>query len=254
MLCRILSSFTWARESPRAYVPWHGFIYQQMIQLTFKGFFISREIVRKSIGNSTVSHPDMRKYISRNTVQFLRIYTPPCAINHGIFPTPRTHCSVKKTTYSLTGSCDQQTYVMITGIAHVNLTVPSGTLEKAYEFYGETLGLNPTPVPELQKGTLAWCVPNPGGQFPLPLHLPRIEPQNVMLKADTLRVNGSGSTSVPQGDSKSTSALEPTIPHRVDTRASNCLPRRIWRPSKRASTSTMCAEDPRRRWPLTSRG
>jgi hypothetical protein len=54
---------------------------------------------------------------------------------------------------------------MITGLAHVNLTVPSGTLEQANEFYGETLGLNPTPVPELQKGTLAWCVPNPAGNF-----------------------------------------------------------------------------------------
>lgn len=45
---------------------------------------------------------------------------------------------------------------MINGLAHVNLTVPSGTLEQANEFYGTTLGLTPRPVPALQKGTLAW--------------------------------------------------------------------------------------------------
>ncbi|KAJ9503976.1 hypothetical protein H2202_000032 [Exophiala xenobiotica] len=45
---------------------------------------------------------------------------------------------------------------MISGFAHVNLTVPSGTLEQANEFYGTTLGLTSRPVPELQRGTLAW--------------------------------------------------------------------------------------------------
>ena len=45
---------------------------------------------------------------------------------------------------------------LITGIAHVNLTVPAGTLEQANAFYGETLGLKARPVPQLQKGTLAW--------------------------------------------------------------------------------------------------
>jgi catechol 2,3-dioxygenase-like lactoylglutathione lyase family enzyme len=45
---------------------------------------------------------------------------------------------------------------MIAGIAHVNLLVPPGTLDDANIFYGETLGLNPTPVPELQRGKLAW--------------------------------------------------------------------------------------------------
>ncbi|KAK7885194.1 hypothetical protein LTR67_010685 [Exophiala xenobiotica] len=45
---------------------------------------------------------------------------------------------------------------MISGLAHVNLTVPSGTLEQANEFYGTTLGLTSRPVPELQRGTLAW--------------------------------------------------------------------------------------------------
>ena len=45
---------------------------------------------------------------------------------------------------------------LISGIAHVNLTVPSGTLVQANAFYGDTLGLTARPVPELQKGTLAW--------------------------------------------------------------------------------------------------
>ena len=51
---------------------------------------------------------------------------------------------------------------MITGLAHVNLTVPKGSLEEANAFYGGTLGLTPRTVPQLQKGTLAWYVmPNP---------------------------------------------------------------------------------------------
>jgi 4-hydroxyphenylpyruvate dioxygenase-like putative hemolysin len=45
---------------------------------------------------------------------------------------------------------------MITGLAHVNLLVPPGTLDQANEFYGQTLGLQPIPVPQLQKGKLAW--------------------------------------------------------------------------------------------------
>ena len=45
---------------------------------------------------------------------------------------------------------------MIVGLAHVNLIVPSGTLEQANEFYAETLGLSARPVPSLQKDRLAW--------------------------------------------------------------------------------------------------
>jgi 4-hydroxyphenylpyruvate dioxygenase-like putative hemolysin len=45
---------------------------------------------------------------------------------------------------------------MITGIHHVNLLVPEGTLDDATAFYGETLGLQPTPVPHLQIGKIAW--------------------------------------------------------------------------------------------------
>ncbi|EME46309.1 hypothetical protein DOTSEDRAFT_42842 [Dothistroma septosporum NZE10] len=45
---------------------------------------------------------------------------------------------------------------MITGIAHINLLVPAGTLDQAEVFYGRTLGLIPRAVPELQRGSLAW--------------------------------------------------------------------------------------------------
>lgn len=45
---------------------------------------------------------------------------------------------------------------MIISIAHINLTVPAGSLALADEFYGGTLQLVSLPVPELQRGTLAW--------------------------------------------------------------------------------------------------
>ncbi|EFW99727.1 glyoxalase family protein [Grosmannia clavigera kw1407] len=45
---------------------------------------------------------------------------------------------------------------MITGIAHVNIVVPPGTLDQAHAFYGDTLGFVSSPVPVLQRGSLAW--------------------------------------------------------------------------------------------------
>lgn len=45
---------------------------------------------------------------------------------------------------------------MITGIAHVNLTVPAGTFSQAEAFYAGTLGMKRVPVPVLQRDTLAW--------------------------------------------------------------------------------------------------
>jgi catechol-2,3-dioxygenase len=45
---------------------------------------------------------------------------------------------------------------MISGIAHVNLTVTPGTLAQAEEFYVKTLGLTSAPVPALQIGTICW--------------------------------------------------------------------------------------------------
>ncbi|KAJ5498593.1 hypothetical protein LT330_004196 [Penicillium expansum] len=53
---------------------------------------------------------------------------------------------------------------MISGIAHINLPVPQGTLEQAKEFYGTTLGLTLAPVPELQKGTILWFNIGSSGQ------------------------------------------------------------------------------------------
>jgi hypothetical protein len=45
---------------------------------------------------------------------------------------------------------------MITGIAHVNLIVPPGTLHLADAFYGDTLGMHRAPIPPRQKDKLAW--------------------------------------------------------------------------------------------------
>lgn len=47
---------------------------------------------------------------------------------------------------------------MLSGIAHVNLTVPVGTFAQAEDFYAGTLGMTRVPVPVLQKDTLAWYV------------------------------------------------------------------------------------------------
>lgn len=44
----------------------------------------------------------------------------------------------------------------IAGLAHVNILIPPGTLDQANAFYGDTLGLKERPVPQLQKGSLAW--------------------------------------------------------------------------------------------------
>ncbi|CAL3969067.1 unnamed protein product [Diplocarpon coronariae] len=46
----------------------------------------------------------------------------------------------------------------------VNLTVPEGTLDLASEFYQGTLGLVQAPVPEMQRGRLAWFNISTSGQ------------------------------------------------------------------------------------------
>ena len=45
---------------------------------------------------------------------------------------------------------------MITGLAHINLLVPEGSLPEANEFYVQTLGLTARPVPQAQVETTAW--------------------------------------------------------------------------------------------------
>ncbi|PBP17144.1 hypothetical protein BUE80_DR012058, partial [Diplocarpon rosae] len=46
----------------------------------------------------------------------------------------------------------------------VNLTVPERTLGLAVEFYGGTLGMLQTPVPEMQRESLAWFNISTSGQ------------------------------------------------------------------------------------------
>ena len=45
---------------------------------------------------------------------------------------------------------------MITGLSHINLLVPPGTLPLATAFYSTTLGLTPRPVPAHRVHDLAW--------------------------------------------------------------------------------------------------
>ncbi|KAI0151314.1 hypothetical protein BJ166DRAFT_628321 [Pestalotiopsis sp. NC0098] len=45
---------------------------------------------------------------------------------------------------------------LIQGIAHVNLSIPPGTLDQAKSFYGSTLGLTPRAGPAAQVHELAW--------------------------------------------------------------------------------------------------
>jgi len=60
----------------------------------------------------------------------------------------------------------EETPSLISGLAHVNLTVPAGTLDLAQAFYGGTLGLKSRPVPSLQRDTLAWFdIANSGQQI-----------------------------------------------------------------------------------------
>ena len=53
---------------------------------------------------------------------------------------------------------------MITGIAHINLVVPRGTLDLAKDFYSGTLGFHIVNPPEVMKDVLAWYA---AGRFTL---------------------------------------------------------------------------------------
>lgn len=62
---------------------------------------------------------------------------------------------------------------LITGLHHINLTIPHGTLPQATSFYGTTLGLTPRPVPAAQTHELAWFDIGASGQqvhISLPKH------------------------------------------------------------------------------------
>jgi catechol 2,3-dioxygenase-like lactoylglutathione lyase family enzyme len=68
------------------------------------------------------------------------------------------------TTLNNLGTLQNNFFNMIQGIDHINLVVPTGTLDQAQEFYGQTLGLTSKPVPHLQKGQLAWFDIGTSGQ------------------------------------------------------------------------------------------
>ncbi|KAH6652857.1 hypothetical protein BKA67DRAFT_536569 [Truncatella angustata] len=53
---------------------------------------------------------------------------------------------------------------LITGLAHVNLSIPYGTLGQAKSFYSRTLGLVPREVPKAQVDSLAWFDIGDSGQ------------------------------------------------------------------------------------------
>lgn len=53
---------------------------------------------------------------------------------------------------------------LITGLHHINLTIPHGTLDHAKSFYASTLGLTPRTVPVAQTHELAWFDIGASGQ------------------------------------------------------------------------------------------
>lgn len=62
---------------------------------------------------------------------------------------------------------------LITGLHHVNITIPHGTLDVAKSFYASTLGLTPRAVPAAQVHELAWYDIGTSGQqihISLPKH------------------------------------------------------------------------------------
>lgn len=62
---------------------------------------------------------------------------------------------------------------LITGLHHVNITIPDGSLPLAKSFYATTLGLTPRPVPAAQVHELAWFDVGASGQqihISLPKH------------------------------------------------------------------------------------
>jgi hypothetical protein len=122
---------------------------------------------------------------------------------------------------------------MISGIAHINLPIPQGTLEQAEEFYGTTLGLTSSPVPELQKGTILWYV---------------FESQYlIVFNVSSLQ----GSISA-LADSKCTFRLVQLILSLTDTRASNFPLVKSWKKSRPAYIITMCEVGLQPQWLLIS--
>ncbi|KAL1863861.1 hypothetical protein Daus18300_008010 [Diaporthe australafricana] len=62
------------------------------------------------------------------------------------------------------GASQADSQPLITGLHHINLTVPHGTLDQAKSFYSATLGLTARPVPAAQTHELAWFDIGASGQ------------------------------------------------------------------------------------------
>lgn len=73
---------------------------------------------------------------------------------------------------------------MITSLAHVNLTVPPGTLPAAKAFYGDTLGLTPREVPTGSSHRLAWFDIESSGQQ---IHVAHYDPNTESPAAESAR-------------------------------------------------------------------
>lgn len=67
---------------------------------------------------------------------------------------------------------------LITGLHHINLTVPHGTLDRAVSFYATTLGLTPRAVPAAQTHELAWFDIGASGQQ-VHVSLPKHDGDNI---------------------------------------------------------------------------
>jgi extradiol dioxygenase family protein len=79
-------------------------------------------------------------------------------------PVVPSHTSRTSFVVKVVSSDPPNDFTMITGLHHVNLVVPPSTLPFAREFYGDTLGLTPRAVPQLQRETLAWFDMGTSGQ------------------------------------------------------------------------------------------
>lgn len=73
---------------------------------------------------------------------------------------------------------------LITGLHHINITIPDGTLGLANSFYVETLGLTSRPVPAAQVHEIAWFDIGESGQQ---VHISLPKHNNDTIRADSSR-------------------------------------------------------------------
>ena len=115
------------------------------------------EDLLRTIRKSSIPPKGNLRHLFPQSSQSCRISTPPS--QHPTAPL-ELYRDITFSNPNIRSSCDMNGHKedapLISGIAHVNLTVPAGTLEQANTFYGETLGLTARAVPAAQKGSLAW--------------------------------------------------------------------------------------------------